>query len=262
MRQGRILRNAALAVAVAAAATVFTSTVDAAVLDLTAGGTGTLNGAIFATNDSQSTGTGVIRSFVRISAANQNIVQGYNTDGRPLQFDENSSPTFTHSLNKANLAPVTVNGTEYYKFLLDINQTGSNPLLTLNELEIYIADAPDLLGLVPGSGFGTHSTLIYDMDLPADNRVELNYLLNPGSGAGDLFVFVKKSLFNGPSKPWVYLYSKFGDPQPNNDGFEEWAALVGPNTPQPIPLPASVWVGMALLAVIGADKLRSRRQSA
>jgi hypothetical protein len=60
----------------------------------------------------------------------------------------------------------------------------------------------------------------------------------------------------------VYLYSKFGDPNNNNDGYEEWAAVVGPNTPQPIPLPASLWGGMALLAVIGAAKLRSRRQTA
>jgi hypothetical protein len=263
MKAGRFMFKSALFAAVAAGATLLTSSVNAAVFDLTAGGTATINGAIFVTNDSQSTGTGVIRSFVRISAANQNIVEGYNTDGRPLQFDENNSPQFTHSLNKGDLAPVTVGGVEYYKFLLDINQTGTNPLLSLNELEVYIADAPNLLGLVPGSGFGTHSTLIYDMDVPGNNTVELNYLLNEGSGSGDLFVFIKKSLFNGAgSKPWVYLYSKFGDPQPNNDGFEEWAALVGPNTPQPIPLPASVWAGLALLALMGVIKIRSRRQTA
>jgi hypothetical protein len=262
MKQGRILRNAALVVAVAAGAVAFTSTVDAAVLDLTAGGTGTLNGAIFSTTDQQPTGSGVIHSFVRIGT-NDTTVEGYNTDARPLQFDENSSPVFTHSLNKANLVAVSIGGTDYYKFLLDINQQGADPLLSLNELEIYIADAPDLSGLTPGSGFGSHSTLIYDMDVPGNNTVELNYNLNSGSGSGDLYVFVKKSLFNGAgSKPWVYLYSKFGDPNGNNDGYEEWAAVVGPNTPQPIPLPASLWGGMALLGVIGAAKLRSRRQTA
>ena len=262
MNSGRIMRKAALFAAVAATATVFTSSANAVVLNLTAGGSGTINNAIFSTNEVQPTGSGVIHSFVRISAANENIVEGYNTDGRPLQFDENSSPTFTRSLPKADLQAVTINGTDYYQFLLDINQQDSNPLLTLTDVEVYVADAPNLLGFTPGSGFGTHSSLVYDMDAGTDSRVELNYTLNSGSGSGDMWLYIKKSLFNGGQKPWIYLYSRFGDPNPNNDGFEEWAAIVGPNTPSGIPLPASVWGGMALMGVIAASKLRSRRQPA
>jgi hypothetical protein len=261
------MRKAGLLAAVAAGATIFSSTLNAEVaVNLTAGGSSTINGAIFTTNDEQSTGTGVIRSFVRISD-NSSIVQGYNTDARPLQFDENNSPQFTRSLAKADLQIVKVGTTDYYKFLLDINQQDSNPLLSLNELELYVADAPDLLNFSPnhsagGTGFGTHSTLVYDMDGAADTRVDLNYTLNSGSGSGDLTVLIKKSLFNGPQKPWVYLYSKFGDPNGNNDGFEEWAAIVGPSTPSAVPLPASLWGGLTLLAVLGAVKIRARRLSA
>ena len=85
----------------------------------------------------------------------------------------------------------------------------------------------------------------------------LNYTLNSGSGSGDLWVFVKKSLFGG-SKSWVYLYSKFGDPNGNNDGYEEWATVVGHNTPS-VPLPASVWGGLSLLGMLGISKLRRRQ---
>jgi len=74
------------------------------VLDLTDGGltdSGTINGALFEVNQVQPTGSGVIHSFVRMST-NQNVEQGYNTDARPLQYDENSSPTFTRKLPLAD----------------------------------------------------------------------------------------------------------------------------------------------------------------
>lgn len=86
----------------------------ATTLDLTtAGSSGTINGALFQQVGPQPTGSGVIDPFVRISAANQTSVQGFNTDARPLQFDENSSPTFTHSLLLSDLATVNVGGTTY-----------------------------------------------------------------------------------------------------------------------------------------------------
>jgi len=47
--------------------------------------------------DPQATGSGVIDSFVRIST-NDLIEEGYNTSGRPVPYDENTSPTFTHDL--------------------------------------------------------------------------------------------------------------------------------------------------------------------
>jgi hypothetical protein len=67
-------------------------------LDLTsAGSSGYIGGAYFKQVDPQPTGTGVIDSFVRLST-NQDIEQGYNTDARPLEFDENNSPQFTRAL--------------------------------------------------------------------------------------------------------------------------------------------------------------------
>jgi len=152
MRLGKVARASALAAAVAAGTFVMASSAEATILNLTAANsTGTINGAEFSTNTQQPTGSGVIHSFVRISAANQLVVQGYNTDNRPLQFDENNSGTFTHSLPTADLQVVSKGGTDYYKFLLDINQQSSDPLLSLNELEIYQSNSNTLNGYNAGS---------------------------------------------------------------------------------------------------------------
>lgn len=263
MRLGKVARASALAAAVAAGTFVMTSSAEAVILNLTtAGSSGTINGADFTTNMQQPTGSGVIHSFVRISQANQAIVQGYNTDFRPLQFQENNSGTFTHALPTADLQSVVRNGTDYYRFLLDINQENSTPLLSLNELEIYQSNSATLNGYNAGSKTFSSgaSSLVYDLDGAGDSTIEMDYSLNSGSGSGDIYAFIKKSLFNQNTK-YVTLYSKFGDPNGNNDGYEEWAAVVGPNT-SVVPLPASLWGGLTLLGLMGAAKIRSRRQSA
>src|SRR5438067_1440064 len=54
----------------------------------TRGASGWINGAAFVQNTTQPTGSGVMHSFVRVQS-NDAIEQGYNTDARPLQFDEN-----------------------------------------------------------------------------------------------------------------------------------------------------------------------------
>ena len=67
-------------------------------LDLTtAGSSGYIDIAYFVQIEPQTTGTGVIEPFVRLST-NQGMSQGYNTDARPLELDENNSPQFTRSL--------------------------------------------------------------------------------------------------------------------------------------------------------------------
>jgi hypothetical protein len=224
--------------------------------DLSNGGQVSVNGADFITVDQQPTGSGVIHSFVRIGAANQGVVEGYNTDGRPLQFDEKESATFTRSQKLSDLQVVTRNNIQYYQFLLDINQESKLPLLTLNELEIYLGNAPDLLSYSPnrsggGTGFGPNSSFVYDMDEGTDNALDLNYNLNSGSGSGDLWAFIPKAKFDaaqaGNNDDFVYLYSKFGIPHANNDGYEEWSGVEGPsnNVPEPSPLLACLLCGIA-----------------
>ena len=232
--------------------------------DLTNGGSVTINQADFVTVDNQPTGSGVVHSFVRVSAANQGVVEGYNTDGRPLQFDENNSHTFTRSQPLGDLKVVTRNGKDYYQFLLDINQESVRPLLTLNELEIYLGNAPDLLSYSPnrsggGTGFGPNSSFVYDLDENTDNAIDLNYNLNSGSGSGDMWAFIPKDKFDAAhtganaNNNYVYLYSKFGIPHANNDGYEEWSGVEGLNNNVPEPS------GLLLLAIAASALLATRR---
>jgi hypothetical protein len=231
-------------------------------VDLTGGGTTTLNAGqdIYSTVLQSPTGSGVIDSFVRIST-NEDIVEGYNTDARPVQFDENTSPTFTRSLELSDVPIVTIDGVQYREFLLDINQTSADPLLSLNELQIFLGNAGDLSGATVDSttgllSFGGNANLVYDLDATTDYTVELNYDLNSGSGTGDLFVYIADSLFTGNNQ-FVYLYSSFGVPNNNNDGFEEWAVLGRPSVAA-VPEPSTVVMALAGLLPLGIAGLRRR----
>lgn len=189
---------------------------------------GMLNGAIFRQVNPRSTGTGVIYPFVRIQGGTHSPVpgeeQGYNTDYRPLGddpilLDVDTSP-FTRSLLLSNVPKVNIEGRWYREFFLDNNESNTPEarLLSLDELEIYLGSAADLIGY-PALG-----DKVYDMDVgpDGDSWVKLDYNLGTGSGSGDMIVYVPESGFTGPNK-YVYLYSKFGVNIPIDDGFEEWS---------------------------------------
>ncbi|MFO0888137.1 MAG: hypothetical protein U0790_03205 [Isosphaeraceae bacterium] len=79
-------------------------------LDLTyAGASGEIGGALFKQFSAPSSGSGSTSSFVRISA-NRPVVKGYNTDYRPVQFDENSSASFTRALRLDGVPTVIAPG--------------------------------------------------------------------------------------------------------------------------------------------------------
>ncbi len=196
-----------------------------AVLNLTAAkSAGVVNTALFQQTDAQPTGTGLISSFVRVQGPG--VESGYNTDARPLQFQENASRKFTRSLRLSDVPVSVVDGVGYRQFLLDINQTAASPLLSLDELKIFVGDRGDLTGYDPASGRLAGRDAVYNLDAGGDNSVLMNYSLNHGSGSGDVAVLIPDALFGAAAgDPFVYLYSSFGRTAGANAGFEEWAVL-------------------------------------
>jgi hypothetical protein len=200
------------------------------VVDLTTGpnASGSINGALFFATDQQPAGTGFIQSFLRVQ--NKGFEQGYNTDGG-FPFDDKHPDNFQHSLLLANLTPFDLNGTAYYKFLLDANQNGpSQHSFTLDRLQIYTSNDPNLTS----ETFSLNSGI---QTLPLGN---LAYSLNPNDGTGsyvvtnatgsgkyDAIVYVPVSDFTQSDK-YVYLYMAGGDNTKTTGGFEEWSAAQGP----------------------------------
>ena len=188
------------------------------------------DGVIVKQIDAQPTGTGVIDSFVRLQAKGTGgqIEQGFNTDGRPLQFDENTSPQFTRSLKLANVPEVIIGGVKYREFLLDINQKANQPLLSLDALRIYLGAKGNLTGMNSNNQLAGIDAA-YDLDRNGDQWIKLNSLLNQGSGKGDMALYIPSSYFEGADpESYLYLYSRFGDNLTGNAGFEEWAVASSP----------------------------------
>jgi hypothetical protein len=240
----------------------------AVVLDLTAAnttGVATDGTAIFQRTNVQPTGTGVIDSFVRVqSKGNSTTSQGYNTDYRKPQYDENNSPQFTRSVLISSLTAVTLNGGSYYQFLLDVNEpnNAASGLLSLDKLKIYQGNAPDLHGYSATTGWGANADLVYSLDAGIDKYVKLDENLNHGSGSGDMYLYVPTSVFTS-TKQYLYLYSQFGATIGETGGFEEWATVAHPQpgpTPGPgVPLPLGAWAGIAGLAVASVQARRIRK---
>ena len=233
---------------------------NASIVDLVNNQTGSVSGALFHRADFQPAGTGVLDPFVRIQHDNgppntghsaNGREQGYNTSGRPVQYDELTDPNYTRDLTFAEIPIVNIAGVDYLQFILDINEPngGGHNLLSLDQVHIYTSATGGQNGLESGLGalrFALGASL-------NDNTVTLDYNLNSGSGQGDMQMYVPLSNFAGAlPTDFVYLYSHFGnlnDDYRTGDGFEEWAVL------EPIPAPGA----MALLAIAGLVGARRRR---
>jgi hypothetical protein len=256
------ISSAALALSLSARADTF---------DLTTPKTETIGGAIFTTNNAQSTGTGVINPFLRLQANGSE--SGINSDeGQNKLFADTKASLHTHDITLGELGTKMIENTNYFVFLLDVNETNNSAghLISLDTFQLYtrstsITDgAADTLAAVQAGG-----NLRYNMDTPGNNEVLLDYSLNNGSGSGDLFVYVPTSLFSADSSSsFLYLYTQLGykgviGDKPNtidyrsDAGFEEWATSKDKSStsvPDSGSSVALLGLGLAIVGVISRRK--------
>jgi hypothetical protein len=234
---------------VAAGVLLATTSAHATIVDLIHGDSGTINGAQFDWTPAQPTGTGFIQPFLRVQ--NDPVEQGYNTSGTPVPFDDKVGP-WTHNVTFASLQATTVivGNTSYFKLLLDINQTNSHPLLSLDQLQFYTSPT----GSQTTTNVSSLGTLRYSFS-PGD-AVYLDASRNHGGGSGDMFAYLPTSAFVGTnSSDFVYLYCHFGNTYPSNDGFEEWSRVVAPVPEASAFFPV---IGF-IVAVVSTYELRRRK---
>ncbi len=241
------------ALLVTAGALLFTTGAHATVVDLINNNSGTITNsygtAIFEFTQPQPTGTGYIQPFLRVQ--NDPNEQGYNTSGG-TPFDDKAGP-WTHDLTFADLmtTAVTINGQNYFKLMVDINEPGgSKSLLSLDQLQFYTS--PN--GSATTTNISSLGTLRYSFS--AGDQVLMDAARNHGSGSGDMYAFIPVSAFAGTAATdFVYMYCAFGGTDPSQGGFEEWTLVVNP-----IPEASTFFPIIGLLAAVFSTQFVRRRQ--
>ena len=241
-----------LALAAATACAAFTSA-QASVVDLTTSpdASGSINGALFLATEQQPSGTGFIDPFIRVQASPTE--QGYNTDGG-FPFDDKNPHNFQHSVQLSSLATFSLNGTDYFKFMLDANQSGgSNHTFTLTQLQLYTSNNPaQTTTAFNADGTLPLGTLAYNMNIGGgtDNSV---ITTATGSGKYDAILYIPVSNFNTSDK---YLYFYFAGQ--GNGGFEEWTAATAV---APVPELGTFFPIIGLMVAVFSTQLLRRRQA-
>ena len=202
---------------------------DAATIDLTGGYNvcAMTDGAwVCSANDSSgSTGSGTFPEFVGTAGGRPDTYFMYNTTSNPLEAGNEVGNGINQNRDVVlgDFAVTSFMGVDVFSFVLDINQLRPDPLLSLNHISIFMGDgsltgydaAADTLGGVAAT-----------WAMPAADTIELNYALAAGSGRGDMFLYVPVSFFASfGTDAHLQFYSRFGSPNNNNNGFEEWSYL-------------------------------------
>ena len=263
-------RNTLLGAAIALAF----SSAGAATIDLTGGYAvcGTTNGATVCSANSSdgSTGSGTFPAFVGTPGGRPDTFFMYNTTTAPREAgnEVGNGTNQNRDVTLGDFAVTQRDGVDVFTFALDINQLRPDPLLSLNHIAIFMGDG-SLSGYNAGADTLGGVAALWAMG--ADDTIELNYALAAGSGRGDMFLYVPTSLFAAyGTDAHLQLYSSFGSPNNNNNGFEEWSYLScsktagtacytpPPPPPPPPPVPEPGTLAMLGLGLLGMTLGRRR----
>lgn len=304
MKAHAIIAKSALVSAFALVVGVFAPTAQAAVCNLTtgisAGGPsvstcvlGTSPGAVFNNPGNEEViGSGLINPFLTLQRTPYE--EGFSTDAKtpdlPLDVKRaEGNNQFTRTFTIGDLGWITLGGTDYFQFFLDVNEpaTGKQSLISLLTLKIYDAGPVASIDLGKNditalSQLDTQGwTKVYDLGV--GNSVLLDYnVISGGSGKGfDMEVLVPKSLFSSDPLNRIVFASAFGNTDKkasdtSDAGFEEWwyrtsgttTEVCPPGTtgtppdcvkipPEQIPEPGALFlVGAGLLGLGGLARRR------
>jgi hypothetical protein len=246
---------------VGAAAVLAFTNAGAAVIDLTGGYNicATTSGAtVCSANDSSgSTGSGVFPEFVGTAGGKPPSFFMYNTTSNPLESgnEVGNGINQNRDVTLGDFAVTSFGGVDVLTFVLDINQTLPNPILTVEHIAIFMGDG-SLTGY--DGAANTLGGVAATWSMTAADLILLDYSLAAGSGRGDMFLYVPISFFAAfGTDDHLQLFSSFSG---NNDGFEEWSYLsctetegatcFTPPPPPPVPEPGTLaLLGLGLLAL-------------
>jgi len=117
----------------------------ATALDLgAAGAAGTVGGAILRQTPALPASGDDFRTFLRVQHSGSEA--GYNSDSGLFHMNRAAGPQATHALRLSSVPNVVVDGVTYREFVLDVNQRPGHPLISLDELRLYVGSGARLHG--------------------------------------------------------------------------------------------------------------------
>jgi len=204
--------------------------------------------AYFTTDFTKTTGTGVFNPF--LSLQNTGEESGFNISTGVLNTKQEGQ--YTRTQRVSDLQTVVVNGSSYYSFLLDVNESNSTSgsKISIDSIKIYTSNSL----LTSFSSLQSSGILQFNIDSSQDHTL-LYDDFNSGSGQGDVAFFIPTSALAGvASNDYFYLYEKLGDTGgvfSTDSGYEKTANA--PNlTFVPIPETNALVPILAVLGVVVA----------
>jgi hypothetical protein len=229
----------------------------------TPGASGAVNGAWFSQVDLSSTDVGDITPVLRLQGpGGSGGVTGYNTDARPVQFDEKAQ--FTRSVLLTSVPVVIRDGVAYRELLLNSREPAatSKHLVSMDGLSVFLSPngSPSGVSLLdPAAALGLP---VYSLDAGGDNAVVIDAALSKGNGHYDVAIDIPVDAFPASGNAYLTLLATFGLTDASSGAYEEFAVgTFSASVPSPVPLPGALATGGSMLAVLGVVGRLSRRRS-